>query len=248
MDVATKSDTIWPRAATLNSDGEGWFELTRAIHAITLFGKGFGELLEPVRSGAPNHCPKCFWNSKVPAQRDVLAVSNSDLELIVERRGSKSSTPWRLVDDIHLDFTPGLFSDCSRNNRRTCHQLRIQSIRQRSRNDQDERPAKLKKPSRLSRLISNVSSQLDRTTLATENLDSLDFSAGGVLLGITVNRLQKVTQQSRGAEKQLGAARKDFSVANSQSKLVVGSTAVSLNSQSTALTESSGFRKPPFHI
>jgi hypothetical protein len=264
MDVATKSSTIWPRAATLHSDGEGWVELTWVIYAITFFGKGFGELLELVCSGAPNHCPKCYWNSEVPAQRDVLAVSNSELEQIVERRGSKSRTSWRLVDDIYLDFTPELFSDCSRNNLRTCHQLRIQRIRQRTINDHDKRPEERKKPGRLSRLISSVSSQLDRTTLATENSDSLDFSAGGVLLGIAVNRLQRVTQQSKGAEKKLVAARKDLSVANSQSGIVVvprgivhgsssgsattmdGSTAVSLNSQSTSLIEPSRFRESPF--
>ena len=162
MDIATKSDTIWPRAATLHSDGEGWVKLTRAIHAITPFGKGFGELLEPVRNGAPDHCPKCYWNSEVPAQRDVLAVSISELEQI-KRRGSKLGASWRLVDDVHLDFTPELFSHSSRNDRRTCHQQRIQRIRRRTINDHYERPEKRKKLGDLSRLISNVSSQLDRT-------------------------------------------------------------------------------------
>jgi hypothetical protein len=187
----------------------------------------------------------------------VLAVSISELEQIVERRGSKSSTSWRLVDDFYLDITPELFSDCSTNRLRTCHQLRIQRIRQRTTNNHDETPTKWNKLGHLLRSISSSSSQLDRTTLAAENEASLDISTGGVLLGITVNRLQKSTQQSTDTKERLVTTRDDLYAPNSQPRLALltreigrvsssrntatvdGSTARSLGSQSTTLTNSS---------
>jgi hypothetical protein len=192
MDIATKSDLLWPRATTLHSGGEGWVAFTRTIHAMTLFGKGFGELLEPVRgSGDRTHCVKCCWNSHVPTQRDFLAVSVSELERIVERRGSKPDTYWRLVDNLYLEFPPELFSACSRNERRGCHQQRVQRIRQSTSHDYEEKPEEQKEPRLLSRLISKMSRRHEKKISVREDTTCLDISAGGVLLGMTAKRLQK---------------------------------------------------------
>lgn len=47
FDVATLEETVWPKAVSLLDTGLGWVDLTRSISAITLFGVGFGELIQP---------------------------------------------------------------------------------------------------------------------------------------------------------------------------------------------------------
>ncbi|KAF7556597.1 hypothetical protein G7Z17_g1345 [Cylindrodendrum hubeiense] len=46
-DLATSRDPMYPRVATLETEGKVWVDLTRALHTITLFGRGFGELIRP---------------------------------------------------------------------------------------------------------------------------------------------------------------------------------------------------------
>jgi hypothetical protein len=46
--LATGADPILPKATTLCETGLGWVDLIRGINAITLFGVGFGEILQPV--------------------------------------------------------------------------------------------------------------------------------------------------------------------------------------------------------
>lgn len=55
-DVATRIQDLHPRATTLQSRGKAWVDFTRAIGAITLFGRGFGELIRPATECA-NICP-----------------------------------------------------------------------------------------------------------------------------------------------------------------------------------------------
>ncbi len=53
MDVATRHDTLWPKVATLHAASMGWVHLARALHAVPLFGVGFGELFRPVSQRGP---------------------------------------------------------------------------------------------------------------------------------------------------------------------------------------------------
>lgn len=194
MDIATKSNLLEPRAVSLRSDGEGWAKLTRALYAPTLFGKGFGELLEPLHSGDWSNCGNCHWNSYVPAQRDVLAVSVNDLERIIERRGSVTDTYWRIVDDFYLDLRPELFLPCSRNDRRGCHQ-RVQKISQnKSREQPGEVARRQNKLGVLSKIKAKMSSdrkQLPNVLHVIQDTAPIDFSKGGVLLGTTARRSQR---------------------------------------------------------
>ncbi|KEZ39111.1 hypothetical protein SAPIO_CDS10501 [Scedosporium apiospermum] len=76
MDIATNQGTIWPKVATLHTTGEGWVDFSRAIHAPTLFGSGFGDLFIPAvmtSSSASPSCPFCLWNSPLPTGKDYLA-------------------------------------------------------------------------------------------------------------------------------------------------------------------------------
>jgi hypothetical protein len=199
MDIATKSDTIWSRATKLRDDGEGWVGLTRAIHAPTLFGKGFGELLNPVReSGNQSHCVKCHWNSNVPAQRDILAVSISELERIIERRGSKSDTLWRIVDDIHLNVSTELFSACLKNRGRSCHQQRVQRLQRSTIQNHEKSVDQKKEPSRFLNRLRRMIPRRTRSIPAGRNTRSLEFSTGGVLLGMTPKRRKNIEESKDG--------------------------------------------------
>src|SRR5262249_2945879 len=140
------------------------------------------------------------WNSNVPTQRDVLAVSISELERIVERRGSKSDTSWRLVDNFHLDFPSGLFSACLQNERRSCRQ-RVQSIRRSTSDDHEEKLEVQKKELALLSRILRVSRRRDKTASVGKDAASLDISAGGILLGMMPKRHPKNVQESKDAEK-----------------------------------------------
>ncbi|KUI55959.1 hypothetical protein VP1G_10781 [Cytospora mali] len=110
MDVATDEDPIWPRVTTVRARGRGWIDLTRALHSITLFGTGFGELFRPTqRSG---NCSNCLANSEVPKGEDYLAVCTRELREILEKRGSKETNPWKLIDDIYWHTPDMSFEPC----------------------------------------------------------------------------------------------------------------------------------------
>lgn len=103
MDVATDEDPFWPRVTTLKASGRGWVDFTRAIHAITLFGKGFGDLIRP--SNGTTACGNCQHNADIPKGEDYLAVSVPIIHEIMQKRGSQETNPWRLADDIYW-YTP----------------------------------------------------------------------------------------------------------------------------------------------
>ncbi|ETS73860.1 hypothetical protein PFICI_14806 [Pestalotiopsis fici W106-1] len=112
MDVATDEDPFWPRMTTLRATGRGWVDFTRAIHAITLFGTGFGELVQPIQSEGTKSCEECQWSVAVPKGQDVLAVCVSELQEILQKRGSTKTSPWRLVDDIYWHTPDKTFEAC----------------------------------------------------------------------------------------------------------------------------------------
>ena len=110
MDIAAKKGTLWPKTATLQAMGRGWVDLTRSLHAIHLFGKGFGELLQPAGTEGP--CKSCYWNSSLPTGKDYLAISTKDLQPILSRQGSVSSRPWRLNNNIYWHAPDEAFKPC----------------------------------------------------------------------------------------------------------------------------------------
>ncbi|KAH0435649.1 hypothetical protein CcaCcLH18_04758 [Colletotrichum camelliae] len=89
MDIAA-GRPITPCAMKLNifkQGGKSWVDFTRGIKAVTLFGKGFGELMIPA-SDSMTTCSK--WQT-LPKGRDYLAVSTYDLARIIEERGDFES-------------------------------------------------------------------------------------------------------------------------------------------------------------
>ncbi|KAH8688668.1 hypothetical protein GQ44DRAFT_696068 [Phaeosphaeriaceae sp. PMI808] len=107
-DVAKTEERIKPRMTELPAKGRGWADFTKAIHAMTLFGSGFGELLRPIK----NKAICSFWD-KVPVKENYLAVSVSDIKGIMEKEKSMKHGLPRLVDDIYWHKPAHIFEACA---------------------------------------------------------------------------------------------------------------------------------------
>lgn len=111
MDIAA-GRTPLPRVANLQmfrGGGKSWVDFIRQIHAITLFGEGFGELLTPAPGGEP---PCVHWETLTEG-RDYLAVAGFDLERIIRENGSAASTPLKLAPGIFWHKPGALFEACA---------------------------------------------------------------------------------------------------------------------------------------
>ncbi|KAK3319617.1 hypothetical protein B0T19DRAFT_269661 [Cercophora scortea] len=94
-ELATDHDPS-PRVATLEAFGYGWVDFVRSIGAVALFGRGFGEILQPVEFRGM--CP--VWKT-LPADKYYMAASVSDMNNITKKFGSALSTPPQPVHDLH---------------------------------------------------------------------------------------------------------------------------------------------------
>lgn len=119
LDVANGTGQIFPRAVRLKPHGCGWVDLARELRAITLFGRGFGELLQPtdlpahdpddVDSGSQKCCSR--WQT-LPKGMDYLATSNATLTSILDDHGDIRETPWRIINEIYLHSPDEVFGRC----------------------------------------------------------------------------------------------------------------------------------------
>lgn len=89
-DLVSERDPIYPRVSAINTNGKSWVDFTRSIYAITLFGRGFGNIIQAI-----NVCPQ--W-ATVPKDISYIAVCQEDLEDIMEASGDPFSNPIRLTD------------------------------------------------------------------------------------------------------------------------------------------------------
>lgn len=107
MDIATGRDPILPRMEKLQPSGKGWVDFARAISAVTLFGRGFGELIKPTAEA-----DLCQSWIEMPKKKDYLAVSTQDLTELIEMRGDAEARPIRLVDEIYWHKPDKIFEPC----------------------------------------------------------------------------------------------------------------------------------------
>ena len=105
MDVASDEDPLRPRVVTLTSSGAGWVDFARHLHAITLFGRGFGELYKTSMS-------ICQPWTEVPKGLDYLTACTEDLKGILKIQGDTKKNPWLLVDKIHWHNPDTIFGPC----------------------------------------------------------------------------------------------------------------------------------------
>ena len=93
-ELATDHDP-YPRVATLQALGYGWVDFVRSIGAITLLGRGFGDIIQPTQFDG-----MCSNWRRLPTQKYYLAVSVFDLEKIMRKFGDSRAEPPRLVHDL----------------------------------------------------------------------------------------------------------------------------------------------------
>jgi hypothetical protein len=108
-DIVMGNNPLRPRVVTLQSSGRGWVDFTRKAHAITLIGKGFGELIQP----APEANRLCSHWTRVPQGQDYLVACISQLKQICEMGGDLNSDPLTLQQGIYWHKGAKLFEPCS---------------------------------------------------------------------------------------------------------------------------------------
>lgn len=96
MDIATDRDPFHLRRVKLPLDLVSWVELTRAIPAITLFGKGFGDVIR----ASPPETGCCQGWEAVPRNRHLLCVSVADLRAIIKQIGDQGTNPITVAPGI----------------------------------------------------------------------------------------------------------------------------------------------------
>ncbi|KAI0439912.1 hypothetical protein F4803DRAFT_529423 [Xylaria telfairii] len=105
-DLATNHDPLHPRVATIGPNGKGWVDFTRAAHVVTLVGRGFGEIIQPIDTNA------CEYWSKVPKQKYYLATCISDLSQIISENDYHDDTHVRLSENIIWHTPTTVFGSC----------------------------------------------------------------------------------------------------------------------------------------
>lgn len=97
-DVATKRDPLYQRLTTPPSSGRTWIKFARSIHAVTLFGRGFGQLIRPASRSSPGARP-VLWQA-MPTGQGFLGACVADLKDIVDHEGDKTTKPLTLTADV----------------------------------------------------------------------------------------------------------------------------------------------------
>ena len=106
-DLATQRDPFYPRVATLNTFGKDWVDFTREIHAITLFGRGFGDIFQPADSGK-----LCNAWAKLPTKKYYIVACVSDLKEIMETDGDPDANPMKISDGLVWHTLDRIFEPC----------------------------------------------------------------------------------------------------------------------------------------
>ena len=106
--LATDQVQIVPCVAELNAAGRSWVDLTRDIRAVTIFGRGFGEIIRS--SETPSS--QCSRWSAMPKQEYYLAATVHDLQKITEEYVGRTSEPGRLTNNIAWHQPVPVFGPC----------------------------------------------------------------------------------------------------------------------------------------
>jgi hypothetical protein len=103
-DVATDMDPFILKRTTIPAQMKSWVDFTRSIPAITLFGRGFGDIIRASPAGTESSANpatrSCMEWQSVPKNRHLLCVSVADLCKILARTGDDSTSPITLGDGI----------------------------------------------------------------------------------------------------------------------------------------------------
>ncbi|KAI0193485.1 hypothetical protein F4808DRAFT_453229 [Astrocystis sublimbata] len=104
-DLLTFRDPLYPRVTTVDSKGKGWIDMTRALHTVTLFGRGFGELIKPIGLD-------CGHWSSLPKQEYYVAASFSDLAEVVNKNDFYDDGHARVSETMIWHTPTAMFASC----------------------------------------------------------------------------------------------------------------------------------------
>ena len=107
MDLANSAqDPLYPRVFLPDKDCIGWMNLLKETCAITLFGRDFGDIIEPANRG-----PCTYWAS-LPSGNCYLAAGVNELEKIMKTHGDRYATPRRLTFNTIWHSLSSTFENC----------------------------------------------------------------------------------------------------------------------------------------
>ncbi|KAF3905727.1 hypothetical protein AA313_de0201678 [Arthrobotrys entomopaga] len=104
-ELALCEDPIYPRLAQFQKASGGWIDFIRSINAVSFFGRGFGDMIQPEDSS-------CAQWAGLPKQKYYLAVAVEDLKQIMKKYGDQYASPMRLADEITWHTPGALFEEC----------------------------------------------------------------------------------------------------------------------------------------
>ena len=105
--LAIDQGPFFPCVATLQAFGNGWVDFTRSVHAVTLIGRGFGEIIRPEYPSS-----LCTRWAELPIGNYYLAACVSTLRDIMELYGDEGANPMRLSENIIWHNPTKVFEAC----------------------------------------------------------------------------------------------------------------------------------------
>ncbi|KAK6528996.1 hypothetical protein TWF694_004220 [Orbilia ellipsospora] len=125
-DIARGKELLRPRVTGVKAKGKGWVDFTRAVHAVTLFGRGFGKIMQPFD---PNSKVSEDWK-ELQSGLYYMAASMYDLAKIMGLEPDEKSlkNPERLAGNIdwYSPFNaPSQKGAGCQSPRHECHEVQV---------------------------------------------------------------------------------------------------------------------------
>ena len=120
MDIVDSNFPIRPKQHSLKKSGKSWVNLAIGIGAITLFGTGFGNLIE-----AAINASICKSWKEIPSGEEYLTVCVSTLKKICTRHGDITGEPLQLAPGIYWQKAGRLFETCICGPHHTCNRVQV---------------------------------------------------------------------------------------------------------------------------
>ncbi|KAH7129073.1 hypothetical protein EDB81DRAFT_888840 [Dactylonectria macrodidyma] len=105
-DFACEQDPVEPRVAELEPIARGWSDLIRSMHAVVLFGRGFGDIIQP-----SNTSQFCRW-AQVPKGEYYLTALVCDLQTLKQINDKLGISITRLGSDVVWHSPGKTFEPC----------------------------------------------------------------------------------------------------------------------------------------
>ena len=111
--IATDHSPFEPVVASLDCFQQPWVNMIRALNIPVLFGKGFGEIIQPAKT--EQICSR--WTT-LPKDKIYLAATVATMKKIMERHGDDSAKPMKICDKMLWFHPSSSYSSCQCHNRK----------------------------------------------------------------------------------------------------------------------------------